>query len=206
MSVVIIDYGMGNTGSIANMLKKAGGQGIISSDIEIIAQADKLILPGVGSFDAAINNLRQSGLVDILNEKVIQEKVPVIGICLGMQIMTNGSEEGKEKGLGWIEAYTLKFNFTGYTEKFRIPHMGWNTVVSLKDHPLINNTDLANSRYYFVHSYFVHCNNREDILLTCNYGFDFAAAFQKDNIIGVQFHPEKSHKYGINIFRNFLNL
>jgi imidazole glycerol-phosphate synthase subunit HisH len=206
MSIVIIDYGMGNTGSIANMLKKAGIQGIISSDIQIISQAEKLILPGVGSFDTAMNYLNHSGLIDILNKKVLYEKVPVLGVCLGMQLMTKGSEEGKEKGLSWMDASTFKFNFSSYSEKLRVPHMGWNTVVGWKYHPLIKDMDLANSRFYFVHSYYVRCTFHYDILLNCHYGIEFVAAFQKENIIGVQFHPEKSHKFGVNMFRNFISL
>jgi len=206
MSIVIIDYGMGNLGSIANMIKKIGGNSLISSKVEDIENADKLILPGVGSFDSGMKNITLSGLSDILNKKVLIDKIPILGICLGMQLMTKGSEEGKEKGLGWIDAQTVKFNFSDIEQNPRIPHMGWNTVTKNKNHKIIEDIEFNSSRFYFVHSYFVKCQNENDVLLTCNYFNNFTAAFQKDNIIGVQFHPEKSHKFGMKIFKNFLEL
>lgn len=206
MTIVIVDYGMGNVGSIANMIKKVGGDSIISSDIDMIANAGKLILPGVGSFDSGMSNLNSTGLRDVLNTKVLKDKVPILGICLGMQLMTHSSEEGIEKGLGWVDAETIKFDFNDFDPKPRIPHMGWNTVRQNKNHKIIEGLDMNSSRFYFVHSYFVKCHKEEDVLLTCNYHNDFTAAFQRDNIIGIQFHPEKSHRFGMELFKNFIEL
>ena len=197
---------MGNVGSIANMINKIGGSSTLSSDVRTILGADKIILPGVGSFDIGMKKLADSGILDCLNKKVIEEHTPILGICLGMQLMTKSSQEGVEKGLGWIDATTVRFDFGKNEDKLRIPQMGWNTVTRQKEHPLIQNMDLENSRFYFVHSYFVKCNFEQDVLLTTCYGFEFTAAFQKNNIMGVQFHPEKSHKFGMHIFRNFLSI
>jgi len=204
--ITILDYNMGNVGSIANMIKKAGGSSIITSDTSNIASATKLILPGVGAFDNGMLNLRQSPFFDILNHKVLKDKTPILGICLGMQLMTKSSEEGKEPGLGWINANTVRFNFENNNPKPRVPHMGWNSVYKNKNHQITDNIIFEDSRYYFVHSYYVKCHNQNDILLTCNYFGNFTAAFQKDNIIGVQFHPEKSHKFGMQLISNFINL
>jgi imidazole glycerol-phosphate synthase subunit HisH len=206
MSVVIIDFGMGNVGSIANMVKKAGGMSVVSSEIRTIAAAKKLILPGVGAFDSGMKNLTDSGIASVLNDKVLGEKIPILGICLGMQLMTKNSEEGIEKGLGWIRATTIKFNFKNIQGKWCVPHMGWNTVTVKKSDPFIRDIELDHTRFYFVHSYHVACEKEKDVLLTCNYGFDFTAAFRKENIIGVQFHPEKSHRFGMRVFRNFLSI
>jgi glutamine amidotransferase len=206
MSIVIVDSGMGNVGSIVNMIKKIGGMSVVSSEIGIISTAKKLILPGVGAFDKGMKNLLGLGIVEILNNKVLHEKTPILGICLGMQLMTQSSEEGIEKGLGWIKANTLKFNFKYIQGKWCVPHMGWNTVTVKKADPFIRDIELDHTRFYFVHSYHVACDREKDILLTCNYGFDFTAAFRKENIMGVQFHPEKSHRFGMRVFRNFLSI
>lgn len=200
--ITIIDYKMGNVGSIQNMFKKVGAESIITSDIEIIKSAQKLILPGVGSFDNGMKNLVNLGLVDVLNEKVLEEKTPILGICLGMQLMTNESEEGQEKGLSWIKASTIKFKFPIEHSKLRIPHMGWNLVNIKKDSKLLSELP-KDPRYYFVHSYHVVCQSEDDILTTTNYNYEFTSSFQKENIFGVQFHPEKSHKYGIRLMKNF---
>ena len=202
--VIIVDYGMGNLGSIKNMIKKIGGESLISSDVNEISKAKKIILPGVGAFDAGILNLQNAGLIPILNKKVIEEKIPVLGICLGMQLMTEKSEEGNQEGLKWIEAETIRFNFNNNVN-LKIPHMGWNMVIKRKEHIIVKALG-DEPRFYFVHSYFVKCKNTTDILLETNYGNIFTSAFQKDNIIGVQFHPEKSHKFGMNILKNFLEM
>lgn len=203
--ITIIDYGCGNLGSIQNMIKKIGAQSIISSDKEAIANAQKLILPGVGSFDTGISNLHERGLWEILNKKVQVEKTPILGICLGMQLMTNGSQEGKLPGLGWIDAKTIRFNFGNTTIKRTIPNMGWNYIAIQKQSTLFNDM-YENPKFYFVHSYYVMCNNAEDKLATADYGITYDCAFEKGNIYGVQFHPEKSHKYGMKLLQNFIGL
>jgi glutamine amidotransferase len=203
MKITIIDYGMGNLGSIANMINKVGGSSLITSNLNEIAIAQKLILPGVGAFDTGMKNLSDSGLIALLNEKVLFQKIPILGICLGMQLMTQQSEEGKLKGLGWLDALTVKFNFNSIRQNLHIPHMGWNTLKSVKESNLIQNQK-AENRFYFVHSYYVKCNRAEDVLTTTEYGFEFCSAFEKDNIMGVQFHPEKSHKFGMQLFNQFI--
>lgn len=197
--IVIIDYGMGNLGSIQNMFKAVGAEAIISNKLEVIKSAHKIVLPGVGAFDNGIENIKKMGLLPILNDLVLTKKVPVLGICLGMQLMTQKSEEGKLAGLGWIKAETKKFQSAN---GLKVPHMGWNNVKVKKDHFLVK--DLAkDARFYFVHSYQVVCQDEKDILLETNYGGVFTAAFQKENIMGVQFHPEKSHKFGMQLMKNF---
>ncbi|MDR7866273.1 MAG: imidazole glycerol phosphate synthase subunit HisH [Sporomusaceae bacterium] len=200
---VIIDYGIGNTGSILNMLKHIGASAMVSSDPDKITQADKLILPGVGAFDAAMNNLTVSGLIPVLNRAVLDDKKPVLGICLGMQILGTGSEEGKLPGLGWIDFYNVRFDFQDFAQQPKLPHMGWNLVTPCKDSPLLHTID-ATWRYYFVHSYYAVCKDPGHKLLATNYGYDFTSAVQRCNIYGVQFHPEKSHRYGIQILKNFV--
>jgi glutamine amidotransferase len=197
--IVIIDYNMGNVGSIYNMIKKLGYESRITSSLDEIKKANKIILPGVGSFDNGIMNLKKMGLLEILNYKVLQEKVPIIGICLGMQLMTKKSEEGKLEGLGWINGETIKF----VSDKYKVPHMGWNTVNIKKYSKLFEGMD-GEIRFYFVHSYYVKCSDAEDTLTTTYYINEFVSSFERNNIIGVQFHPEKSHKFGMQIFRNFI--
>jgi len=197
--ITIIDYGMGNLGSIANMVKKVGGQSFITSDLNEIKKATKLILPGVGSFDNGMSKLRELDLIDILNKKVLEDKVPIMGICLGMQLMTNFSEEGKLVGLGWIDAQSKKF----VSDKLKIPHMGWNIIYQKKVSKLFDELT-SEKRFYFVHSYCVSCNKEEDILTKTSYVHDFVSSFERENIIGVQFHPEKSHKFGMALFKNFV--
>lgn len=200
--LTIVDYGLGNLGSIKNMLKKIGVESEITSDSEKIRSASKLILPGVGAFDNGMTNLKEAGLIDVLNKKVHDEKTPILGICLGMQLMTNSSEEGSEKGLGWINAETKKFDFSGTEKKYPVPHMGWEYVKAKKASRLLENM-YDEPRFYFVHSYFVSVNNPVDALLETNYGFDYVSGFEKGNIVGVQFHPEKSHKFGMVLLKNF---
>lgn len=200
--LVIVDYGMGNVASIANMMKYVGVTVQISSDFSIISKADKLILPGVGAFDHGMKNLHQKDLLSILNESVIERKVPTLGICLGMQLMTQRSEEGLLPGLGWIDAETIKFKFSCEQNKLKIPHMGWNNVKVCKNTRLFKNSDLE-QRFYFVHSYHVVCKNTGDILAKTFHGYEFVSAIEYDNIVGVQFHPEKSHKFGMNFLRNW---
>ena len=199
--IVIINYKMGNLESVKNMLKRIGHDSIISSDPLQIAQAHKLILPGVGAFDAGMDALNELGLIDVLNRKVLQEKTPVLGICLGMQLLTKSSQEGRGLGLGWIDAQTEKFSFN-QGKGLKIPHMGWNTVSIKKESKLMAGFG-ADARFYFVHSYHVVCRQSQDILSTTHHGYDFVSAIERDNILGVQFHPEKSHAYGMHLLKNF---
>jgi len=199
--IVIVDYKMGNIGSILNMLKKIGIPSTISSDPKEIMAAEKLILPGVGSFDNGMSNLERSGLLPVLNEKVLNGKTPVLGICLGMQLLTRKSEEGRSSGLGWIAADTVRFQFGADKQGLKIPHMGWNSVSFIRGSRI--SSGLEEPRFYFVHSFPVRCDRDENILGRTIYGYEFASAIYKDNIIGVQFHPEKSHRFGLTLFRNF---
>ena len=202
--IVIIDYGMGNVPSILNMIRKAGGNAIISSEPEVIEGACALILPGVGSFDNAIEKLRKSGLEKIIKQRILDDKVPFLGICLGMHLLFDSSEEGNQKGLGLIPGLVKRFDFSDASMKsLKIPHMGWNLVIPKARCKLFH--DLGNEpRFYFVHSYHVVCEDPTHQVATSFYGYDFACAIQKDNIYAVQFHPEKSHKFGMKLFRNFL--
>lgn len=201
--IVIIDYGLGNLGSIKNMLKKIGYDSVITSDPELIRSASKLILPGVGAFDQGMKNLEERGLIPLLNQKVVEEKTPILGICLGMQLFTNKSEEGTLPGLAWVDAETIKFNSTKTDKKFPIPHMGWEYVSEKGNSPLLEGM-YEEPKFYFVHAYYIKCNRPEDSILTSNYIHEFDSGFQKGNILGVQFHPEKSHKYGMKLLTNFV--
>jgi glutamine amidotransferase len=201
--LVIIDYGIGNLGSIANMLKKVGVRSTIASDEVTIASAEKLVLPGVGAFDNGMQNLRVRGLVDVLNQQVLDERKPILGLCLGMQLFSHKSEEGAEPGLGWLEATTVRFSFAGsQAALLKVPHMGWNYIWPERADPLL--ADLPDEPcFYFVHSYHLVCSNADDVLASTHYGYDFPAMVHRGNIYGAQFHPEKSHKYGMALLKNF---
>jgi len=200
--IVIIDYGLGNLGSMFNMLKKIGVHAIISADHEIIKEAKKLILPGIGSFDTGMSNLEARDLIPILKKQVLEKHVPILGVCLGMQLLSKRSEEGVLPGLSWIDAETIRFRFGEQLKYLKIPHMGWNTVRVCKETSLFNGIG-QDPRFYFVQSYHVVCENEADILTKTEYGYEFVSAFVHDNITGVQFHPEKSHKFGMNFLRNW---
>lgn len=202
--ITIVNYGMGNLGSVQNMFKRIGVASEITGDPQAVSRAEKLLLPGVGAFDAAMQKIAESGLREVLDRKVLEEKVPVLGICLGMQLLTNGSEEGVLPGLGWIPARTIKFRFPEGSP-LKIPHMGWNYVFPKRESPLTHDLP-AEPRFYFVHSYFVRCDNEEDVLMTTPYGNDFHSIVQRGNVYGAQFHPEKSHKYGMKLLSNFAGL
>src|SRR5664280_2517158 len=184
--ITIIDYKTGNLGSIQNILKRIGEDSVVTSDKDEIARATKLILPGVGAFDTGMRNLTGLNLIDILNKKVIEEKIPVLGICLGMQLLSKGSEEGSLPGLGWIDASTVRFKFEDSTE-YKIPHMGWNFIRQHKTGRLFDNM-YPDSRFYFVHSYFFCANDPEDVLTSTTYEIEFTSAIERGNILGVQFH------------------
>lgn len=201
--IVIIDYGMGNIGSIINMFKYLGIDALVSSDNEIISSADKLILPGVGNFDRAVENINSLNLNETIKEMALVKKVPFLGICLGMQLMCKESEEGKLPGLSLVDALVKKFNFSKESN-MKVPHMGWDYIDIQKESTIMHDLD-NKSKFYFVHSYFVSCKDVSDVLTYTTYGKEFVSSFEKDNIIGVQFHPEKSHKYGISLFKNFIN-
>lgn len=202
--ITIIDYNAGNIVSVKNMLNRLGFESIVSSDVNDIASAEKLILPGVGHFDHGMKNLRNSGLVSTLNERVLDKKVPILGICLGVQLFTTGSEEGTLPGLSWFaSAKTVKFAVSG--EELKIPHMGWADVQREKESRLFTGMD-KEQRFYFVHSYHLECSNKADVLASAKHGIKFAAALEHKNIVGVQFHPEKSHKFGMQLLRNFIEL
>ncbi|MCP3932974.1 MAG: imidazole glycerol phosphate synthase subunit HisH [Bacteroidetes bacterium] len=201
--VTIVNYGMGNVESIANMLKRIGIEAVITSEVGDIENAEKLILPGVGSFDAAVKELKKSRLWSPLNKKILYGKIPVLGICLGMQLLCLSSDEGTENGFGWIDAHCCRFDFSG-ASTLKIPCMGWNLLTSVKENPLFYG--LENPKFYFVHSYHLNCQNRNDIIASAEYGYSYPAAVQNENIFGVQFHPEKSHKFGMQLLKNFTEI
>ncbi|SIR42367.1 imidazole glycerol phosphate synthase subunit HisH [Pontibacter lucknowensis] len=205
MNICIIDYGLGNSGSIQNMLKRIGFRSVISNEPEVIETADLLFLPGVGSFDDGMTNLEQLNLIPILEKKVLEQKTPIIGICLGMQLLLAGSEEGTKAGLGWIKGTCKKFNFKKTPERLRVPHMGWNLTTPAQTAQNFFSTDLPELRYYFVHSYYAVLEDEADELCSTSYGFKFSSGIQRDNIIGLQFHPEKSHKFGMSLLKNLVN-
>jgi glutamine amidotransferase len=201
-TVVIIDYGMGNIGSVANMIKKAGGKAIITSNKDEILRAKKLLLPGVGAFDAGMTNLNDKGLTDVIIEAVRSSDTCLLGICLGMQLLLDKSEEGRLPGMGLIPGTVRRFLSDNISMK--IPHMGWNSIHIKNMNQLMHS--LEESRYYFVHSYYVKCNNPEDVVSTSHYIIDFDSIVKKNNVFGAQFHPEKSHKHGLTLFQNFIAL
>lgn len=200
--LLIIDYGVGNLGSIFNMFKKIGASPLISGKAADVRAADKLVLPGIGAFDNVMTQFRDSGLEGDLVKKVLDERTPVLGICVGMQMLGKGSEEGVASGFGWLDAHCERIlDAPG----LRVPHMGWNHVTAVRSHPLT--ASLAeDARFYFAHSYRMVCEDRNDVLLVANHGSEIISAVQRDNIFGVQFHPEKSHRFGLDLFQQFARL
>jgi glutamine amidotransferase len=202
--IVVVDHGMGNLGSVSNMLRKIGAEGVQSADPGIIARADKLILAGIGAFDGAVGRLAELGLVDVLNEAVLGRRVPVLGVCLGMQLMARSSDEGSRAGLGWLDADVRRFTFPPDV-RLPVPHMGWSEVRPTRPSPLLDDgsTDL---RFYFSHAYHLVFRDPADVAATATYGYEFAAAVHRGNILGTQFHPEKSHVFGMEVYRRFVSL
>jgi glutamine amidotransferase len=203
--ITLIDYGMGNLGSLENMIRKAGGESSVASTIGDIEKASKLVLPGVGHFDNAMKKLNALGFAKCLRHKVIQQGTPVLCICLGAQLATQSSEEGTLPGLGWVNAKTIRFNFQPSLGPLKIPHMGWNDVKLSKSSRLFDDM-YPEPCFYFVHSFHLHCYEPFDVLTTTHYGYEFVSALEKNNIYAMQFHPEKSHKYGLKIISNFLKI
>ncbi len=201
MSIVVVDYKLGNYKSVQNMLKKIGAKSILSADHQDILSAEKLILPGIGNFDQGMRNLHQYDLIDVLNEAVLEKNIPILGICMGFQLMLESSEESERPGLGWIKGGVKKFEFD--SDQFKIPHVGWNDVSFAK------NMDFESGypelpRFYFSHSYYVSNTESGDTFVQCDYGGKFTAGVQKGNIMGVQFHPEKSHIFGMTFLKHFI--
>ena len=183
------------------MIKKIGYKSKVASTANVIKEAEKIILPGVGSFDSGVENLKKFDLWDALNERVLIDKIPVLGICLGAQLICNGSEEGNLKGLGWIDADVKKFNFDD--KNYKIPHIGWNYIQLQNSKGKLFTDMYENPKFYFVHSYYIDVKD-DSCLSKTNYGFDFDSSLEKDRILGVQFHPEKSHKFGMKLLKNFI--
>jgi imidazole glycerol-phosphate synthase subunit HisH len=204
MNVTILDYGMGNINSIKKRLVKLGINPTISADVNEIKKADKLILPGIGHFSQAMERLNSLNLVEILNEEVLIKKKPILGICLGMQLMAKFSEEGNVNGLGWFDADIVKFNIKD-TFKYKVPHVGWNQI-QIKKQSIIMDSIADLSEFYFVHSYFCKCNNESDVLNNTDHESIFASAIERENIFGVQYHPEKSHSVGEKLIKNFCTI
>ena len=198
--VAIVNYGIGNLASIQNMLKKAGVDAAVTASKEIIQNASKIILPGVGHFDHCMKEFNASGLRPIVERKVLEQKTPMLGICVGCQMLMQSSEEGKEKGLGWIEGQVVRFRAAMMPPTCKIPHMSWTDVSPSNGHGLYK--DIFEPRFYFVHSFHLEANPK-NVTATADYGYQFVASVQKENIQGVQFHPEKSHKFGLQLYSNF---
>ena len=203
--ISIVDYGSGNLQAIMNIYKRLNIPSQIICNPEQVLSAEKLILPGVGAFDESMDLLEKSELHSALDEAVLKHNIPILGVCVGMQIMAMSSEEGTMKGLGWFDAKVLKFDANKLQYKPKIPHMGWNSIKPVRESRLFNDVDYGKG-FYFLHSYFMNCHDEYDVLATTNYGSEFVCAVNKNNIYGFQFHPEKSHSNGVNLFKNFAEI
>jgi glutamine amidotransferase len=204
MEIVLPNLAIGNFASVLRMVQKVGGSARLVDSPAEIRRAEKIILAGVGAFDSGMGSIRDGGWADALTEAALVRRVPVLGICLGMQLMCKGSDEGMMPGLGWIDGQVKRFNFPKGSP-LKVPHMGWNTVTVASANPLIPQAD-GEQRFYFVHSYYAVCNRPSDMIATAHHGVDFAAAFESGNIFGVQFHPEKSHRFGMAVVRRFVEM
>ena len=202
--IVIIDHGMGNLGSVHNMLRRIGSESIRSADPSVIARADGIVLAGIGAFDSAASRLAELGLVKVLNDLVLDRHVPTLGVCLGMQLMARSSEEGHESGLGWLDADVRRFSFPSDV-RLQVPHMGWEEITLTRPSPLFPD-QTKRLRFYFSHSYHLVCNDETDVAAVATYGYPFAAAVHRGNILGTQFHPEKSHVFGLDVYQRFVTL
>jgi glutamine amidotransferase len=203
--ITIIDTGVGNLASIRNMLRRADAESKISTKVEDLAAAEKLILPGIGAFDAGMARLRELGVVDVLRARVVEAKVPLLGICLGAQLLFEGSDEGNAPGLALLRGRVVKFDRARLGATARVPHMGWTDVVLAKPSALFEGM-YQEPRFYFVHSFHFAPDDPTDVLCTAEHGYVFPAAVERGNIFGVQFHPEKSHKFGLKLLESFARL
>lgn len=203
--ICVLKYGSGNVAAITNIFNKLGVPHSVAECKEELSVASKIVLPGVGAFDQSMQLLERSGMIPTLNELVMMQKKPVLGVCVGMQMMALGSEEGDLPGLSWIQADVVRMDTTRLVRKPRLPHMGWNAIVSRKQHSVLDSIDLQKG-FYFLHSYHIRCRCDADVLTTSEYGGTFTSSFVCDNVFGFQFHPEKSHKNGIQLFQNFAEL
>ncbi len=203
--IAILNYGLGNVKAFANVYRKLNIPNVIAARPEDLAASDKIILPGVGAFDHALELLDRSGMRDVLERKVLSDRTPVLGICVGMQMLAKSSEEGVKPGLGWIDGEVKKFSRSGSDEPVKTPHMGWNTIAPARDTLLMNGLG-EGSRFYFLHSYYFQCKNQNNVVGVTDYFGNFASAVSSENIYGVQFHPEKSHSWGTRLLENFAKL
>ncbi len=203
-NIVIIDYGMGNLRSVQKKFERIGVNASISNNPKDLDRADKIVLPGVGHFQKGVQNLKKLGFWDVLNEKALVEKKHILGICLGMQLMTKKSEEGDTEGFSWVDAEVVRFKIEN-SLKYKVPHMGWNSIEISSEHPVMKDIQ-QNSLFYFVHSYHVISDSDTNVLTKTNFEYDFVSSVANDNIIGFQFHPEKSHDIGESLLSNFVSL
>lgn len=203
--IALINYGVGNIRAFVNIYNKLDIPIKIAENENDLDNVDKIILPGVGAFDHAMEKLNASGMRERIDELVLIKKLPVVGICVGMQMLANRSDEGISPGLGWIDADVKKFDVNKIQYETHLPHMGWNDIYGISDNPLLKGLQ-ENAKFYFLHSYYFHCNNESDIIATADYGIKFTCAANHQNIFGVQFHPEKSHQFGIQLLNNFAKL
>ena len=203
MSIVMPDLSIGNFASVRRMVQKVGGTAVLAASPEELRAADKIILAGVGAFDNGMEAIERGGWADALHEAALVRRVPVLGICLGMQLMCNHSEEGRRPGLGWIDASVRRF--VPQDDTLKVPHMGWNVVTITRENPLLSATG-DEQRFYFVHSYYAVNERREDVIAIAHHGVSFTAMLGRDNLFGVQFHPEKSHRYGMSLMQRFVQL
>ena len=203
--IALIDYGVGNIRAFTNIYKNLNIPVKIAKNVDDLTDVTKLILPGVGAFDHAMEQLEQSGMRQRLDELVLDNRMPIVGICVGMQMLAHSSDEGKLSGLGWIDASVKRFDVSKINYTTHLPHMGWNDVNPIKENGILKGLE-NDAKFYFLHSYYFHCNDSLDTIATTDYGIEFSCAVNKNNIYGVQFHPEKSHQYGIQLLNNFANL
>lgn len=203
--IAILDYGVGNVQAFANVYRELGLPYLIAGNSHQLSEATKIILPGVGHYDFVMQKLMNSGMIDTLQNLVINKRIPILGVCVGMQIMANESEEGSLKGLGWVDGKVIKLKNTDVNQNTILPHMGWNSVISEKKSSLFDGIEYGES-FYFLHSFAVECADKNNVLAITNYGDNFASIIQKDNIFGMQCHPEKSHSQGTLFLKNFATL